>query len=40
MVNDGDSHLDEHSALEIKIKRGFEPIIKDGFGDIFPQKSQ
>eukprot|EP01083_Nonionella_stella_P234084 824169_1 len=37
-VDDEDIHLDEHSALEIKIKRGFEPIVKDGFGAWFPSE--
>eukprot|EP00484_Ammonia_sp_Unknown_P018837 CAMPEP_0197049350 /NCGR_PEP_ID=MMETSP1384-20130603/24512_1 /TAXON_ID=29189 /ORGANISM="Ammonia sp." /LENGTH=829 /DNA_ID=CAMNT_0042481615 /DNA_START=70 /DNA_END=2559 /DNA_ORIENTATION=- len=35
-VDEEDIHLDEHKSLELKIKAGFEPLVKDGFGAWFP----
>ena len=35
-VDSDDIHLDEHKQLEGKIKAGFEPIVKEGFGAFFP----
>ena len=36
-VDEEDIHLDEHKQLELKIKQGFEPVVKEGFGAWFPE---